>query len=189
MNTFFININKQFLQSRIGDMSQVAGLKRYSFTEGKAKGIEAIDVKTGSGLSFTVLPGRGMDIAWADFKGIPLSYISKAEIVSTEYYELGHQEWLLTFFVGLHTTCGLSNVGGPFIEEHPLLGDHHHGLNGKISNTAAHHVCMAHHGKNFPDLDQRRGHVHCFSGTVGFNGYGESVVPYTIQSFGGSVRL
>ena len=57
--------DQRFLRSRIGDMSQLAGLKRYAFTEGKAKGIEAVDVKTGSGLHFTVLPGRGMDLAWA----------------------------------------------------------------------------------------------------------------------------
>ena len=142
MNTFSINTNEQFLQRRIGDISQIAGLKRYSFTEGKAKGIEAIDVKTGSGLSFTVLPGRGMDIAWAEFKGIPFSYISKTGIVSPQYYESNGFEWLRTFFAGLLTTCGLSNVGGPCNEEHPVLGDRQFGLHGRISNIAADHVSV-----------------------------------------------
>lgn len=127
---------------RIGDMSQIAGLKRYSFSEGKAKGVEAIDVKTGSGLSFTVLPGRGMDIAWAEFNGTPFSYISKTGIVSPQYYESGRLEWLRTFFAGLLTTCGLSNVGGPCNEEHPVLGDQNFGLHGRISNMAADNVCV-----------------------------------------------
>ena len=143
MKPFVINKNRDFLMKRIGDISQIAGLKRYSFTEGKAKGIEAIDVKTGSGLSFTVLPGRGMDIAWAEFNGLPFSYISKTGIVSPQYYESERLQWLRTFFAGLLTTCGLSNVGGPCNEVHPVLGDQHFGLHGRISNMAADNVCVS----------------------------------------------
>jgi len=142
MKLFSLNKNRQFLQRHIGDMSQIAGMKRYSFTDGKAKGIDAIDVKTGSGLSFTVLPGRGMDIAWAEFNGVPFSYISKTGIVSNEYYESKDLEWLRTFFAGLLTTCGLSNVGGPCEEEHSVLGKQHYGLHGRISNIAADNVCV-----------------------------------------------
>lgn len=129
-------------------MSQIAGLKRYSFTEGKAKGIEAIDVKTGSGLSFTVLPGRGMDIAWADFKGLPFSYISKTGIVSPAYYDSNNAEWVRSFFAGLLTTCGLSNVGGACEEDHPVLGKRHFGLHGRISNMAAEQVCVSENWKS-----------------------------------------
>ena len=120
----------------------MAGLKRYTFSDGKARGIEAVDVKTGSGLSFTVLPGRGMDIAWTEYKGIPCSYISKTGIVSTAYYESDKMSWLRTFFAGLLTTCGLSNVGIPCEEEHPVLGKVHFGLHGRISNTEADNVCV-----------------------------------------------
>ncbi len=134
--------DKRFLRSRIGDMSQLAGLKRYVFAEGKAKGIEAVDVKTGSGLHFTVLPGRGMDLAWAEFKGIPFGYISKTGIVSPEYYEATGMEWLRTFFAGLLTTCGLSNVGGPTEEDHPVLGKQQFGIHGRISNMAADKVSV-----------------------------------------------
>ena len=148
MNLSFRIKDKQFLKKRIGDMSQIAGLKRYTLTEGKAKGIDAVDVKTGSGLSFTVLPGRGMDIAWADFKGIPFSYISKTGIVSPEYYDPKNMEWLRTFFAGLLTTCGLSNVGGPCEEEHPVLGNQHYGLHGRISNMAADNVCVSEEWKD-----------------------------------------
>jgi hypothetical protein len=142
MKDFKIQKNKQFLKKHIGDMSQIAGMKRYSFSDGKAKAIEAVDIKTGSGLTFTVLPGRGMDIAWAEFKGVPFSYISKTGIVSNEYYESDNLEWLRTFFAGLLTTCGLSYVGGPCDEEHPVLGKQHYGLHGRISNISADNVCV-----------------------------------------------
>ncbi|MBO9573593.1 MAG: DUF4432 family protein, partial [Chitinophagaceae bacterium] len=124
--------DRRFLQSRVGDISQIAGLKRYAFTEGKAKGVEAVDVKTGSGLNFTILPGRGMDLAWAEFRGIPFGYISKTGIVSPEYYESKDLEWLRTFFAGLLTTCGLSNVGPMTDEPHPVFGTQHFGLHGRI---------------------------------------------------------
>ena len=48
---------------RYGNMRQLCGLKRYQFTDGKATGLDAVDVETGGGLRFTVLPGRGMDIS------------------------------------------------------------------------------------------------------------------------------
>jgi len=57
---FVIPKNRDFLMARVGDISLIAGIKRYEFIDGKAKGLEAIDIKTGSGFNFTVLPGRGM---------------------------------------------------------------------------------------------------------------------------------
>ncbi len=129
--------DKRFLQRHVGDISQIAGLKRYALSEGKAKGIDAVDIKTGSGLNFTVLPGRGMDIAWAEFQGIPFGYISKTGIVSPNYYESHDLEWLRTFFAGLLTTCGLSNVGPGSVEPHPVFGEQRFGLHGRISNMAA----------------------------------------------------
>lgn len=35
------------LSDYIGDISQIGGIKRYTFTSGKAKGVEAVDVKNG----------------------------------------------------------------------------------------------------------------------------------------------
>lgn len=148
MKDFKVIKNKQFLLRHIGDISQLAGLKRYVLSEGKAKGIDCVDVKTAAGLSFTVLPGRGMDIAWAEFNGIPFSYISKTGIVSKDYYDSTNLEWLRTFFAGLLTTCGLSNVGGPCQGEHPVLGNVHYGLHGRISNISADHISVNEQWKN-----------------------------------------
>jgi hypothetical protein len=134
--------SKDFLMKRVGDISQIAGIKRYEFVEGKAKGVEAADIRTGSGLAFTVLPGRGMDIAWAEYRGVPISYISKTAVVSPAYYEPHGINWLRGFFGGLLTTCGLSNVGWPCSEDDPVFGQQCYGLHGRISNTAAENVCV-----------------------------------------------
>ncbi|MEE1047144.1 MAG: aldose 1-epimerase family protein [Clostridia bacterium] len=127
---------------KIGSMSQLAGIRRYEFAEGKAKGIETAEIHTGSGLQLTVLPGRGMDIAWTNYRGIPLSYMSKTGIVSPAYYESNGMNWLHGFFAGALTTCGLLNAGGPEKVNHPVIGEREYGLHGRISNCAAEQVSV-----------------------------------------------
>ncbi|MDK2810503.1 MAG: hypothetical protein PWR27_1212 [Petroclostridium sp.] len=128
---------KQELMKRIGDISQVAGAKQYVLASGKAKGVHAIDVKTGSGFSFTVLPDRGMDIAWAEYKGMALGFISKTGVVSPAYYEEPGLGFLRNFFAGLLTTCGLTYMGAPCNDEGQNLGLHR-----RVSNIPAEDVAV-----------------------------------------------
>lgn len=142
MKEFEIKKDRAFLMKRMGDLSQLSGVKRYQLVDGKAKGVEAVDFKTGTGFNFTVLPGRGMDIAWADYKGVPINYMSKTGVVAPAYYEGEGMNWLRSFFAGLLTTCGLSNVGGPCEIIDPVIGKENHGLHGRISNMGADHICV-----------------------------------------------
>lgn len=134
---YFNDMSKNDLMKHIGHISQIAGAKHYTFSEGKAKGVSAIDVKTGTGLSFTVVSDRGMDIAQAEYKGIPLSFISKTGIVSPSYYEEPGSGFLRNFYGGLLTTCGLTYMGAPCEDEGIKLGMH-----GRISNTPAYNVSI-----------------------------------------------
>jgi hypothetical protein len=142
MKNFNPIINRDYLMKRMGDPSQLAGTRRYELLEGRAKGVEAIDFRTGTGLFFTVLPGRGMDIAWAEYKGVPIGYISKTGVVSATSYDQEGLGWLRSFFGGLLTTCGLSNVGAPCEDNLPIIGDQSFGLHGRISNTISDNVCV-----------------------------------------------
>lgn len=142
MQSFHFPKDRQFLLQRMGDISQLAGTKPYRLAAGKAQGVEAVDIKTGSGFAFTVLPGRGLDIAWADYRGVPIGYMSKTGVVAPAYYESDGMEWLRSFGAGLLTTCGLSNVGGPCQEDDPVLGTRHYGLHGRIANMAAEQVSV-----------------------------------------------
>jgi hypothetical protein len=125
------------LLERAGGIEQLAGTRRFVFAEGRAKGTEAIDVRTGSGLTFMVLPDRGMDIAWAEFKGINLSYISPTGIVSPAFYDSRNTEWLRGFYAGLMTTCGLTQAGPPVTENNNLQG-----LHGRASHIPAERVSV-----------------------------------------------
>ena len=140
MNSFNPILNKPALTARVGDMSQVAGVRRGFIYDGRARGVESLDFVTGGGLEFTVLPGRGMDITAARYNGVPLCFVTKAGLASADAYEPEGMGWLRGFFAGLLTTCGLRNVGDACDDEEPELGVVHHGLHGRLSNTGAENV-------------------------------------------------
>lgn len=135
MKIFGEEFDARELKKYFGDMSQIAGIRRCIISEGRATGTDAFDVKTGSGLVYTVLPGRGMDIADASYKGVPLSFISKTGIVSPQYYMSEKTGFLRNFFGGLLTTCGLMNAG-PQCE----LDGEIYRMHGYISNIPAYNV-------------------------------------------------
>lgn len=116
----------------IGDISQIGGIKRYVFCSGKSKGVEAFDVNNGSGLVYTVIADRGLDIYNLSFRGIPVSFISKVGITSPCFYNERNYEWLRSFTGGFLTTCGLTQVGDPCIYE-----NNEYGLHGIYSNLPA----------------------------------------------------
>ncbi len=121
---------------KVGDISQIAGIKRYTLAEGKEKGVEAIDIRTGSGLSFTILPDRGIDISYAEYKGKPLCWRSSVGDAAPEFFEPEGYGFLRNFFGGLLTTCGLTYAGHPCMDEGEQLG-----LHGRINNTPAKNIC------------------------------------------------
>lgn len=136
-NIYGRKLAKPELMKRVGDISQIAGAKPYTLEDGKARGVRAVDVKTGGGLNFTILPDRGMDIAWASYKGLALSFISKTGVVSPAYYEPDGNGFLRSFCAGLLTTCGLTYMGSACVDDGVALG-----LHGRASNTPAQDVCI-----------------------------------------------
>ncbi len=126
------------VEKRIGHLSQIGGLKPYTLTDGRAAGIRAVDFRTTRGLEFTVLLDRAMDISEARCKGMSLCWRSCAGDVAPAFYDPRGQEWLRTFFGGLLTTCGLTQVGSPCTDEGEELG-----LHGRISCAPAEGVACS----------------------------------------------
>ena len=124
-----------------GNMRQLCGLKRYYLADGRAAGTEAVDVDTGGGLRFTVLPGRGMDISELRYRGVPIAYMTKAGVGAAALYDPAGEGWLKNFFAGMLTTCGLTNAGPACRGDLGILRDVPLGLHGGISNTPADNVC------------------------------------------------
>lgn len=129
--------DKTNLRRYIGSISQIAGLRKYHLDEGRAQGTSAVDVRTGAGLEYTVLPDRGMDIAWTSYRGVPVSYISNTGVTSPLSYEAQGMEWLRGFYAGMLTTCGFQNVGGPCVDTNPVIGGRVFSLHGRLAYTPA----------------------------------------------------
>jgi hypothetical protein len=93
------------LEKHSVDMRQFVDFRSSTLPNGS----RIIDAYNASGLHFTVLPDRGMDIWSAHYRGIPLTWLSQG---SPHPPDSG-QTWLQQFNGGLLTTCGLIHAGPP----------------------------------------------------------------------------
>jgi hypothetical protein len=112
------------LLQRVGDISQIAGVRMGELSDGFERGVRTADVRTGSGFEFTVLADRGLDIAWASFDGAALAWRSPTTAIGPAFYEPEGLGWLRGFSGGLLTTCGLTYFGAPGVDEEQELGLH-----------------------------------------------------------------
>ncbi|MBS1850515.1 MAG: aldose 1-epimerase family protein [Acidobacteria bacterium] len=126
--------SKQLLE-RTGALSQLGGIVQSEYVTGKAKGVNALRVRTATGLEFSVLPDKGLDIVEASYRGNSLAWHSPVGIVHPAYYDPRKIEWLKTFPGGLLCTCGMTNAGFPDEDMGEELG-----LHGAVSNIPAEHV-------------------------------------------------
>ncbi|UCH34489.1 MAG: aldose 1-epimerase family protein, partial [Armatimonadota bacterium] len=81
---------------------------------------------------FRVLISRGLDIADADCRGIPLAWRSPSGLSGPWYFEPEGLGWLRTFYGGLVVTCGLTTAGAPSVDQGKELG-----LHGRFSTLPA----------------------------------------------------
>jgi len=127
--------SRQDLARRTGLMEQVAGVRLVEFADGWGRGVRAALLRTGSGLSATILVDRGLDIYDADYKGASLAWVSPTGPKHPAYFEPEGLAWLRSFGGGLVVTCGLSSAGAPGADQGEALG-----LHGRFSNSPASHV-------------------------------------------------
>ena len=129
------NYTRRQVLDLVGDISQVAGIRRAELTEGNERGAGLVEISNASGLSFSLLPGRALDIASANYKGMSLCFRSKTGDVGPAFYEPTGYDWMRGSFLGLLTTCGLTFVGHPEID--PEEEDTELPLHGRLSYIPA----------------------------------------------------
>jgi hypothetical protein len=130
--------SKRELLDRVGDMSQLAGARRAELMEGHERGAGLIEVFNASGLCFSLLPGRALDIASAHFQAMSLCFRSSTGDVGPAFYEPQGSGWLRGFFGGLVTSCGMTFTGHPEVD--PEEEDEEMGLHGRLSYLPARSV-------------------------------------------------
>jgi hypothetical protein len=138
---------EQTLKTYIGTMDQLARIRTSVLDDGRGRGIRIADIDNGSGLRFTVLLDRGMDIGDASFNGISFAYQTPVGPVHPAYFEADGLRWLRSFGGGLLTGCGLRNVGSPDAEQ-GMQADGPLGLHGRLSNIPAEDIAVSKEWKN-----------------------------------------
>jgi len=131
---------RRALEARLGRIEQIGGLRCLQSTEGREAGVKEIQIRTGAGLSYSILPSRGLDIGLAEFGGVPLSWLSPNGEVHPAFFDSRGLSWLRTAAGGLLMTCGLTQVGSPGTDEGEELG-----LHGRVHHTPARQVCAEGH--------------------------------------------
>lgn len=123
------------LLTHVGDITQLGGVRLVTLADGPERGVRAADFRSGEGFNFTVLLDRGMDIGPAEYRGVPLAWISPTGPVAPAFYDPQGIGWLRTFHGGLLTTCGLTQAGVPNVDQGEALG-----LHGRLSHIPARRV-------------------------------------------------
>jgi galactose mutarotase-like enzyme len=129
-------MKKNELLQFIGNQTQAGSARHYVLSEGWGRNMRCIDVDSGSGLRYTILPDRGMDISLASFRGVNLVYLTCNSETHPAFYEPENIGWLRTFNGGLLTTCGLTYLGAPVNDNGEELG-----LHGRYSTIPSRNVC------------------------------------------------
>jgi hypothetical protein len=123
------------LARHTGSMDQIAGIRPLEAVDGPERGGRLLQVWTGSGLSFHVLPDRALDISACSYQGMSLAWQSAIGDTHPAFYEPAGDGWLRTFQGGMLVTCGLDTFGAPVKDGNVDLGQH-----GRISNLPARRV-------------------------------------------------
>src|SRR5687767_1956540 len=62
------------LQRWVGDLRQLASVRRIALDDGPERGVRALAFSTGGGLDFWVLTDRSFDIGPLWFRGLPIAW-------------------------------------------------------------------------------------------------------------------
>jgi len=116
-------------------MDQLGGVRLAVIDDGKGRGIRTAQLETGSGLAFTVLLDRGMDIGRATYKGAAIAWESTVGPAHPMYFEKDGLSWHRTWGGGLVNGCGTTYAGMPCEDQGESLGIH-----GRLSHLPAHNI-------------------------------------------------
>ena len=107
-------LSRRQVAERSGALSQFAGVRLMTLEDGVERGIRMLEFRTGSGLRFTSLVDRALDIADCEFNGQAIGWHSPSGFRHPglhEYEGEGGLAWARSFS-GLLLTCGLDHILG-----------------------------------------------------------------------------
>ncbi len=137
-------LTRRALAERGGALAAFAGVRLTTLGDGVERGVRMLEFRTGTGLRFTLLVDRALDIADCDFKGQAIGWHSPTGFRHPGLHEYEGEGGLgfLRSFSGLLATCGLDHILGT--EEvpadsynYPRKATVRHSLHGRIGTIPA----------------------------------------------------
>ena len=138
------SLNAVELAKRAGSLSQFGGVRLATLENGVERGMRVLEFRTGSGLNFTVLVDRAMDIGDLAHKGRAIGWHSPTGFRHPGLHDPEGEQgigWTRSFS-GFLSTCGLDHILGP--EEvpadnynYPYRKSVKQGLHGRIGSIPA----------------------------------------------------
>lgn len=105
-------LSRRALAERTGSLSQFAGVQLSTLGDGVERGVRRLEFRTGTGLRFTVLVDRAMDIAECEHAGRAVGWHSPSGFRHPglhDYEGEGGLGWFRSMS-GLNITCGLDHT-------------------------------------------------------------------------------
>ncbi len=137
-------LTRRELAHRSGSLSTFGGVRLMELSDGLERGIRMLEFRSGSGLRFTVLIDRAMDICEVEYKGQSIGWHGPSGLRHPglhEHASEGGFSWGRSF-TGFLVTCGLDHIGSP--EDvpadnynYPNIKTNRHGLHGRVSTIPA----------------------------------------------------
>lgn len=111
------------LRARVGDLRQIASVRRITLDDGPESGVRALAFSTGGGLDFWVLADRSMDIGPLWWRGTQIGWQGSAGFRAPGLLDAESEggRGFNRGFSGFLVTCGLTHIRQPAGDE-PLHG-------------------------------------------------------------------
>ncbi len=122
------------LMKMVGSMQQAAYVRPVMFTEGRAAGLMAWDVKNGP-LAYQVMAGKCLDVNQLSYKGINMSFLSKPGLQGRNHYDTNGQEAVRSIMGGFFFTSGSENICAPC-----TVDGIDYAMHGRLRTTPAEHL-------------------------------------------------
>jgi len=137
-------LSRRQVAERAGQLSQFAGVRLMKLGDGVERGIRMLEFRTGTGLRFTALVDRALDVADCEFKGQAIGWHSPSGFRHPALHDYEGEAGLswARSFSGLVLTCGLDHILGPQdvpADEYNYPGRKsvRHSLHGRVSTIPA----------------------------------------------------
>lgn len=127
-----------------GSLGAFGGVRLVTLGDGAERGVRMLEFRTGSGLRFTVMVDRAMDLGEVEHKGRAIGWQGPTGFRHPAYFDYEGEDGLgpMRSFTGFLVTCGLDHIlgSGEFGAGHynyPRRDVVRHGLHGRVSNIPA----------------------------------------------------